>query len=449
TAGPINFGLVIIFVFIGIGGAWSVLCPIANSSQAEGRIVAPYQKMLQNTNQGSLELKKLFVKEGQALKKGDKVAKLDSSVFTTDIDKILGKIVLYKCMEERLSKVLAFMDTGVKGKFDLDVSAFDPFLKPTTFVEKHSNVFDDYIAIINQVDEQKCNILSNQKALLHQNIVMLESLANLHQTKIKTLEANLQHYIGLYDIYETEYNKQKKLYEARRKLNNNLLEESQYEQVYHEALRKRNDVKHNIEDTKLKIDLEKKDFERQISEHYIRNNDMLNDTRMKIDEFVPLLNMYESNMEKTLLCAPYDSEVTATRFKEGIMIQGGHDLQVVDMIPNNVDKQHELSARVKAQDILGVEEGCEVKVQFAALQNSGKGSPDFAGRVVSVTKDIVVYQPTNRDENGKILPGGATTQQPCYIVKVELDKEQLDNYIKKYNYKINYSLWLECKLHYL
>ncbi len=68
TWGPLFFGLVVIFIFFGVGGIWSAVAPIDGAVRASGEvIVSSSRKVVQHLGGGIIS--KILVKEGQAVKK--------------------------------------------------------------------------------------------------------------------------------------------------------------------------------------------------------------------------------------------------------------------------------------------------------------------------------------------------------------------------------------------
>ena len=79
----ISFGLgVIIVVFVILGG-WMAFAPLATSAVATGQVSADLDKKLVQHLEGGI-VNKIFVKDGDKVKKGDKLLKLDEVQIKAD-----------------------------------------------------------------------------------------------------------------------------------------------------------------------------------------------------------------------------------------------------------------------------------------------------------------------------------------------------------------------------
>lgn len=97
----ILIGLVLMFVLFGVIGLWAALVPLASGSIASGKVILDSnRKQIQHLEGGII--KEILVREGQDVKAGDVLVRLDNTTAQARSDLIRGQYLTARATEARL-----------------------------------------------------------------------------------------------------------------------------------------------------------------------------------------------------------------------------------------------------------------------------------------------------------------------------------------------------------
>ncbi len=109
----IKFGLsILIIVFIAAGG-WMAYAPLAASSVAPGKVITSTAKISIQHLEGGI-IKKIFVKDGDFIKKGEPLMKLDDVQTKAQIAQVKNQILGYKSLLESKQKRISSLNQEIK-----------------------------------------------------------------------------------------------------------------------------------------------------------------------------------------------------------------------------------------------------------------------------------------------------------------------------------------------
>ncbi|MFP3024269.1 MAG: HlyD family type I secretion periplasmic adaptor subunit, partial [Wolbachia sp.] len=166
TWGPLFFGLVVIFIFFGIGGIWSAIAPIDGAVHGSGEvIVSSNRKIVQHLGGGIIS--KILVKEGQTVKKDEPLVLLSDVNEKANLSIIKEKLLSLLATEARL--------IAIRG--DLDTLEFSDEVKKLSDDELVSKAINNQVKLFNS---QRKSILGKTD-ILQQRIKQLnDELAGLN-----------------------------------------------------------------------------------------------------------------------------------------------------------------------------------------------------------------------------------------------------------------------------
>jgi epimerase transport system membrane fusion protein len=97
-----NIGCLVLLCTLGIFGTWSAYAPIDSSSLATGIvIVKSHRKTVQHLEGGIV--KKLWVKDGDKVAKGDILITLDDTLFRAQVEVLRGQFIVRSALNSRLN----------------------------------------------------------------------------------------------------------------------------------------------------------------------------------------------------------------------------------------------------------------------------------------------------------------------------------------------------------
>lgn len=186
----IVIGLMLMLVLFGIIGAWAAFVPLATGAIAPGRVISESaSKTIQHLEGGIV--KEILVKEGQQVKAGDTLIRLENVTADARNEQIRNQYVTAKATEARL---IAERDSTASIVFDPELiakEATDPKVKEALDTQRrlfttHKSALEGQISVLNQRMAQsnqeiaglkeQASAASDQIKLLQQEITVVEGL---------------------------------------------------------------------------------------------------------------------------------------------------------------------------------------------------------------------------------------------------------------------------------
>jgi len=403
TWGPLFFGLMIILIFFGIGGIWSVVAPIDGAVHASGEvIVSTSRKIVQHLGGGIIS--KILVTEGQAVKKDEPLVLLSDVNEKANLSIIKEKLLSFLATEARLM--------AIRG--DLDILEFSDEMKKLSSEE-----------VVNKVIKNQIKLFNSQRKSILGKISILEQ-------RIKQLSDELT---GL-DFQLDAANKQRNLISEELEMKRQLLEsghigrphilalEKQFAEVegrvghYQSAI---SQVQQKIGENKLEIINVQNDYQE-------RSNVELKEINTSISDLKERLMVAEDSLARTVIKSPQDGIVTDIRYHtEGGVIQSG--VPIMSVVPSDDDLvidakiqtrniEEILSAQRKDSNMVSVDglEGLKVKVRLSA----------YSARRLSLINGIVSHISPDALDDPRL--------GRYYSIRVVIPKSELAHFKNVYLY---------------
>ncbi|MDN5247751.1 MAG: HlyD family type I secretion periplasmic adaptor subunit [Wolbachia endosymbiont of Tyrophagus putrescentiae] len=405
TWGPLFFGLIVIFIFFGIGGIWSVVAPIDGAVHASGEvIVSSNRKIVQHLGGGIIS--KILVKEGQAVKKDEPLVLLNDVNEKANLSIIKEKLLSFLATEARL--------IAIRGNL--------PTLELSDEIKQLSSK-----EIVNKVMKNQIKLFNSQRKSVLGKIGIL-------QQRIKQLNDEL---VGLSSQLEAA-DKQSTLINEELEMKRQLLEgghigrphililEKQFAEIEGRVGHLRSaisQVQQKIGENELEIINTKNDYQE-------RANAELKEVSTSIADLKERLMVAEDGLARTVIKSPQDGVVTDIKYHtEGGVIQSG--VPIMSVVPSDDDLvinakiqtrniEEILSAQKTSKNIIsaGGLKGLKVKVRLSAYSARRLGlingivshiSPDALddprlGRYYSV-RVVIPQQEIEQFKNVYLYPG--------------------------------------------
>lgn len=383
-------GWITIFLIFGIFGVWAMLAQIDTNVQAGGKVISKgYKKTVIHPRGGMIT--KLYVHEGQNVKKGMKLIELDNA----DI-----KAQLKNSIEKHDKDILE------KARLEAEIK----FLDRPDFLKYKAQLIDQ---------NKSREFAKNVENLFNSEMNKFKKTINLYQSKISVLiqqnqgfKQKIESDKKLLESYKNELKKWQRLYDKNMTDELTLLDRKRkIEQIQSEI----NDYQSKIEENKKNID----SYEKQISLQKASFIDDANNQLSKInDEILSLKNSIDSlknSLNRTIIKAPDSGTVTQLTVHsvgEAVLSQR----PIMYIVPNKGKIVLEL--HVSPNDIDRIHLGQKADIHFPSYVDPS--ALPIYGKVTYISADTVQSE-------------GSST--PYYRVLVEITKDGMEA-IKKNGYVI-------------
>ncbi|UIP91862.1 HlyD family type I secretion periplasmic adaptor subunit [Wolbachia pipientis] len=353
TWGPLFFGLVVIFIFFGIGGIWSAIAPIDGAVHANGEvIVSSNRKIVQHLGGGIIS--KILVKEGQTVKKDEPLVLLSDVNEKANLSIIKEKLLSFLSTEARL----------IAMREDLDTLEFSDEVKRLSNDELVDKAIKNQVKLFN----------SQRKSILGKTDILQQRIKQLN-AELAGLNFQLNAAHKQYDLITEELETKRQLLDSGHINKPHILAlEKQFADIegrvghYRSAI---SQVQQKIGENKLEIINVKNDAQE-------RANAELKEVNTSIADLKERLMVAEDSLARTIIKSPQDGIVTDIRYHtEGGVIQSG--VPIMSIVPSDDDLiinakvltrniEEILSAKKKDSNIVSIDglEGLKVKVRLSA-----------------------------------------------------------------------------------
>ena len=387
----LRFALYVTLFGILFFGVWSGLAPLDSSSVAPGTVILSHRKDEIKHLEGGV-VKKIFVQEGDRVKKNQVLIALDDVHAKTQIDTIKIKLYTEKAGEARLISERNRLDKIIFPE-QLNLAAADN-VEIEKALETQANIF-----------QHSRRLLQSQLDTLDKQIIQVGEL-------VKALKAQNKSFYKQQELSKQEVAYKSKLFEQ------GLLEkerfiasQSQLERIGSEYNRLLGEIAAKSAEISglqiRKISLEQERDERIAKE--------LKEIRAQIAELQERYNDVKTVLDRTAITSPSDGTVTDLRINtvDGIISPGQHLMYIVPEHDTLV-----VEAMVNPNDIDRIAVGQKAKVQLTAYK--ARLVPRVDGVVTYVSADVVDQQ------------SYSIQQMPAsYMARIEIPQSSLDNLTEK------------------
>jgi HlyD family type I secretion membrane fusion protein len=357
-------GWLIVFLFFGVFGLWSVLAPLNGAVVGQGVVKTEgNRKSVQHLDGGIV--KEMRVKEGDAVKAGDVLVVLDETQARAEFDILTQMFLVTRATEERLRAEYAKSDALVMPA-DLKARGNDPVLAGIWNGQLHQF-------------ESRRNTLEGQRKVLSEKIAQLE-----HQ--IKGGEAQFKSYEDQYVSVQAEMASIKKL------VDQGLIARPRYLQLERSGIA----LEGQAADTQANIAKARQAIAEQTQQIAQLDNDRLTevardlrDTQAKLLEIIPKLINSQAVLNRMEMRSPYSGRVVALSvFSVGGVINRGD--KVMDIVPD--EETLVVEAQVGVDDISLIRPDMPADIHLTAYKQ--RITPVVKGQVFQVSADRLIENRT-------------------------------------------------------
>ncbi|TBN37429.1 HlyD family type I secretion periplasmic adaptor subunit [Pseudomonas sp. BGI-2] len=365
-------------VLAGFGGflLWSWLAPLDAGVVATGTVkVTSNRKAVQHLSGGTVEA--ILVREGDAVKKGQEVVRLDSLRAVAEQGAVSAQYIVSKTVENRL-------EAERDGR---DVVNYDPELLKR-FGNDHR-----LVAAMNLqqrlLDTRRAG-LAGEISILQENLaasaVQLKGLQQVYGARASQINFLNQELQGTRVLAAEGYVPRNRLLELER--SNADLSAGQAENLNNIAR-----IRSQTTEIKLRILQRQHDYQKEVESQ-------LTDTAKENTTLADRLRALDYEVTHTVIRSPIDGMVQSLSIATiGGIIQPG--FKIMEIVPDNEPLQ--VDAMIPVQAIDKMVPGLAVDIAFPAFNHAQ--TPNIPGRVKTISADRLL------DEESK---------QPFYLAQVEV-----------------------------
>lgn len=373
---PVRWGMLLMLA--GFGGflLWSWLAPLDAGVVATGTVkVTSNRKAVQHLSGGTVEA--ILVREGDAVKKGQEVVRLDSLRAAAEQGAVSAQYIVSKTVENRL-------EAERDGR---DVVNYDPEL-----LKRFGNDYRLVAAMDLQqrlLDTRRAG-LAGEISILQENLaasaVQLKGLQQVYGARASQINFLDQELKGTRMLAAEGYVPRNRLLELER--SNADLSAGQAENLNNIAR-----VRSQTSEIKLRILQRQHDYRKEVES-------LLTDTAKENTTLADRLRALDYEVTHTVIRSPIDGMVQSLSIATiGGIIQPG--FKIMEIVPDNEPLQ--VDAMIPVQAIDKMVPGLAVDIAFPAFNHAQ--TPNIPGRVKTVSADRLL------DEESK---------QPFYLAQVEV-----------------------------
>lgn len=371
------FWIVTIFSFI----IWAYFAEIDEIVRGEGKVI-PYDenKMIQNLEGGIIE--EIFVKEGDIVKKGDILLRIDNQKSIADYEATNIKSLELKAKINRLKAEIEQRDYKIDEESSEDLRHYEQL--ELNLFELNRNRLNSEISVLEEQLKQKINDLNSTRCSMN----YLNSEYSLVVQELKILEP----------LVIKKLKPQSELLRVKREANTIQMQLSE--------------AKISIPKTESLI-VEIRNRINEINENFKKiAQEQLNESSAEFERVNASIGSLKDKVIRTNVYSPNDGIIQKLFFNTiGGVIKPGDNL--VEIVPTG--KNLLIQTKIKPSDIAFIHYSQKAQVKFTAYDYAIYGG--LEGKVVKISPD------TEMDENKK---------ESFYNINVQTD----DNYLKKGDQKL-------------
>ena len=360
TKKPHMLGLITLGLIFGLFGLWAVLVEVDTTVQAGGNVISKGYKKLVVHPRGGI-VKEIYVKDGDIVKKGQPILKLDGSSIESELSSNIKQHDTLLIQSVRLEAEANLKSTANFSK--IEDRLIDKNGSKSTIAHEKKLLESDLRTL-----NLKIQMYKDKNKILAQQIKGLEDRIKYNQNILESYKQELQKWQSLYDRNMTD---ELKLFERKRKIDQILSDISS-------AKSKIEENRQTIESNNQQIELEKATFEEKARKE-------LKDILLKISLLEDKIKSLQDSKDNIILKAP-DSGVVSNMMIHAVGEVVPPNKPVATIVPNN--KKIVLEVMVNPTDIDKVRVGQKADVQFPSYVDPAAKS--IEGVVTYVSADTTV-----------------------------------------------------------
>ena len=384
---PIMFGTVVLAFFAIVGILWSATAPLDSAAVAIGTVVSSSQRKSLNHSEGGI-IKQIYVKQGEKVKKGDKLVEFDDTRIKADYENTLNQYRTFLATESRL---LAEINSDDKIVYPL-------FLMKDKVLPEVVKIIETQDSLFQSRRELK---IAEQEALKQKIKQYKKQIEGYKAKKValgKTLEVTQDRLDAIRKLNKKGFAQKSTLLELEMKEAN---AQSEIAVTDTEIARSEQEI------TKTEIELI--NLDNKVSTNALNE---LKEAQINLADRREKFFAIKDALRRIIIRSPVDGIVNTLNFHT-IGSSVPHSQPIIEVSPS--EDKLVIEAKVLPKNIDSVRIGLVSKIRFSAFKS--RTTPLFKGKVVSLSPDIVFDQRQQMDSS---LAGG------YYLAKIELDMKEFN-----------------------
>ncbi len=354
----VGFGLLLIGLFVLGAGTWSASAPISAAAIANGEIkVIGNRRTVQHLEGGII--RELLVREGQAVKAGQVMVRLDEIQSSSNQDLLKSQLDALRALDARLGAE----DKGADAiAFPADIAARkdDPRLA--------------------QIIAGQRQIFSSRRRATQDSIAVLDQRVSQTKSELRGHEAQLVAAEEQYALLREEITSVRKLLALGAESQKNLLvllrQQAAVMGAREDRIAQIERAKSAIKEAEVQIERIKSEFKRDVLLEQ-------RETQSKIAEIEEKVRAAADVQARREIVAPMEGYVVNLRFfTVGGVVRAGDP--ILDLVPKDEELVVEVEVNPTDIDVVGI--GMEAEVRFTAFRQ--RMVPIVLGSVTHVSADI-------------------------------------------------------------
>ena len=185
--GTIRFGLLTIFILVGVFGGWAAFAPLKSGAVAVGKVsVINDKKVVQHLEGGVVD--EIYVKDGYKVKEGDILLKMRNSKLQAELNASQTDYLQNSVLEARL---IAQRDNEEQINFSDELKKLKGFKRAS---EAQISIFNEQRKILS--DEKE--ILNQRISQLYKQIDGLNAIISSRKLRAESLDQEIKEWDKLY-----------------------------------------------------------------------------------------------------------------------------------------------------------------------------------------------------------------------------------------------------------
>ncbi len=374
-------GLLIIFLFFGIGGTWITFAEITGAVIANGEVrVDSERKTVQHLEGGIV--RQILVRDGDKVKMGQPLIVLDSSKISPTIDQLNLQIMAARLKYAQL-----------ESEKTLSKTVNWPKNNGSVVLEKYQELLDSARKVFlsnREALDNNVDLLKQQKQLLNRQDQSLKGRLDAESNVVKSLQIELD---AKMPLFKKDYIDKTEILRIQRSIAERQGQVAALKGSRAELIEKRSQIDLQIQSS---ID--------QYRQQAVTGQEKARQMQFELEQrLLPLLDA----SKRLTITAPIAGEVVAMKVHStGGVVRSGEPL--LDIVPKN--SKLVIVCSIQVQDITKVHPGQDADVQLLAFNQ--RTTPKIPGKVTYISAD-------------RILQNTMQGQIPSYVVHVELNSEDL------------------------
>lgn len=366
--GPMLLAGIVLIAIFGFGGAWAATAKLGGAMISSGRVIAEGNNRIVQHLEGGI-LQDIRVHEGDTVRRGDVIAKLEETATRSQqdrmhIERALTTIELERWRTER---------DATAESFSIAPEKLSPVANNPRVVEAYESQVAEFKSS-RQARQQQMLVLDGKIANEEEDLVYLKDQVSAYETQKALI---VKEETDLSDLLAKGLTQRTRVLSLQREMSRIDAQKSNAQamiQKSHHNIRSFNDEKQQL-----------------VSEHAARTSQKITELQQKLNQTEDVLNRLDDRLRRADITAPVDGIVLSMPFKSiGAVVQPGE--KIAEILPEDAPLLFEVP--ILPQDITKIFVDQEVEIIFPSDQVTV--TPPLKGKVVYISADTMTMPTDTR-----------------------------------------------------